>query len=188
MNELEQLKELLLRHEPRNADAIVLLAGDRYHRVSKAAELYHAGHAPFIVVTSSADDWDYGSLPSSKLLPKLLELGVREEHIISEETAGHTREEAESTLKIARERDWKTLLLVTTGYHQYRAFLTWVKALHDMGLDIALVIVPVLEFPEFKEETEEDALERELERIRVYQEKGDVADWALGIAYLQRIK
>lgn len=183
MNEREQFISLLSRHQPQKADVIVLLAGDRYHRVPKAAELYHAAYAPRIVLTSNADNWDYGSLPSSKLVQALLEQGVREEHIIWEETAPHTRAEADATLRLAREHGWKTLLLVTTEYHQYRAYLTWLKAMsdHDLLLDLVMAVVP--EFPHFHNETHEEALLREFKKIEEYGAKGDVASYQDAIVY-----
>lgn len=182
--EQEQLMELLLGYEPRKADAIVLLAGDRFHRISKVAELYHSGFAPQIVLTSSADNWDYGSLPSRRLVPELLLLGVREEDIISEETASHTRAEADVTLKLAEKHGWKTLLLVTTEYHQYRAFLTWLKSMEDRGVMLTLHMAAIMEFPNFYEETRDEALQREFNKIKEYGDKGHVATYQQGVSYL----
>lgn len=176
--------ELLSRHKPRKADAIVLLAGDRFHRVARAAALYHEGYAPVIVLTSSADNWDYGSLPSSRLVPELLRLGVREKDIISEETAPHTRAEADATLKLAEKHGWKTLLLVTTEYHQYRAFLTWLKAMEDRGITLTLNMAAVAEFPDFYDKTRDEALVQEFEKIDEYGDKGHVATYQQGVLYL----
>lgn len=186
MNEFEQLRELLSLHKPQQADAIILLAGDRFHRVAKVAELYHAKHAPKVVLTSNADDWEYGSLPSSKLVPELLRHNILEGDIIWEESAPHTRAEADATLRIAQKKDWKTLLLVTTHYHAPRALLAWVKARADLGVKINFVMIIVAEFPEFKKESEDEALLRELERIALYQEKGDIASFKEGIEYLTK--
>ncbi len=186
MNEYLELKHLISQQELQQADAIVLLAGDRFHRVSKVAELYHAGLAPFVVVTSSADDWDYGSLPSRKLVPELVKLGIKEVNIIAEETAAHTRAEADSTLRMAKEKGWTSLILVTTPYHQYRALLTWIKALNDNDVNIELFMGTTQTFPEFKEESEDETLQREMERIKLYQDKGDVASWKEGEDYLKK--
>lgn len=183
-DEQTQFMELLSEQHLQKADAIVLLAGDRYHRVAKAAELYHAGYAPRIVLTSNADNWDYGSLPSRKLVAALLEYGVPEQDILWEETAPHTRAEADRTLRIAQERGWKTLLIVTTEYHQYRAFLTWFKVMKDQNLNLTLLMASVDEFPDFYTDTREDALAREFTKIAEYGEKGDVASLKEGIDYL----
>lgn len=184
MNEQEQFKKLLLQHKPKSADVIVLLAGDRFHRIPKVAELYHAGLAPRMVVTSSAHDYAYGSLPAHVLVRKLQSLGLPEEHIVWEETGAHTRAEADATLRLAEKHGWRSLLLVTTEYHQYRAFLTFVKAMRDMNLDIELTMVPENEFPQFHSKTHEEVIAGEMERIATYQQKGDVASWEEGITYL----
>ena len=186
MDTQKQLIELLEEHKPKAADAIVLLAGDRFHRVPRAAELFHAHYAPRIVITSNANDHAYGSLPASTLAESLRALEVPSEHVMWEETAPHTRAEADSTLRLAREYGWKKLLIVTTKYHQYRAFLTWVRAMYDEGMDIELVMVSVLEFPDFYDDTEDDAMAREFEKIKLYGEKGHVATYEEGIEYLLR--
>lgn len=188
MDEREQFIKLLSEHTPTPADVIVLLAGDRFYRVPKAAELYHTKHAPKVVLTSSADNWEYGSAPSSKLVPELTALGVSEEDIIWEETAPHTRAEADMTLRIAKEKGWKTLLIVTTEYHLYRAFLTWLKAVRDTGSEIDIVAAAVSGYPEFHGDTREEGLAREFERIKEYQEKGDVASFEEGVVYLSEKK
>jgi uncharacterized SAM-binding protein YcdF (DUF218 family) len=186
MDEREQFIELLSKQQPKKADAIVLFAGDRFHRVPKVAELYHAGHAPRILLTSNADNWDYGSLPSGKLVPELLKHGVKEEDMIWEETGAHTRAEAESTLRIARERRWDGLILVTSEHHSYRLFLTFLKAMRDSGTDIDFTLIQVPGYPEFHGDTAEEGLAREFERISIYQEKGDVASYEEGVRHITR--
>lgn len=182
---LEQMASLIHTIKPAPADAIVLLAGDLLHRIPKTIELYELGLAPFIVITSNANDRGYGSLTAGALREELIMRGVPSEVIIWEETAPHTRAEAESTLRIANEKGWKRLLLVTTEYHQYRVLLTWLKAISDSGSTVHITIVPVIPFPAFRNETRDEAILRELARIRQYQEKGDVADWETGISYLK---
>lgn len=180
--------ELLSLHKPEKADAIVLLVGDRFHRIPRVAELYHQGHAPRVVLTGNADNGDYGSIPSRKLVPELVRLEIPEEYIIWEETAAHTRGEADASLRLAKRHGWTRLLLVTTEYHQYRAFLTWLKAMRDHDLDLDLIMVPIQEFPDFYNETREEALLRELQKIEAYTVKGDVATYEEGVAYLLRGK
>jgi uncharacterized SAM-binding protein YcdF (DUF218 family) len=186
MNEYEEFKNLLLWQVPQKADAIVLLAGDRFHRTLKVAELYHTAMAPSVVVTSSAHNYAYGSLPAHVLVRKLTALGVPEEHIIWEETGAHTRAEADATLRLAQKHGWKTLLVVTTEYHQYRAFLTLVKAMRDLKMELKLIMVSENKFPQFHSKTHEETITGEMERITVYQQKGDVASLQEGILYLQK--
>lgn len=186
MSEFERLDTLLAQVEVMPADAIVLLAGDRFHRISKVAELVRDHYGSAVVVTSNADNWEYGSAPSGKLVPELEMAGVPKDMIIAEETAAHTRGEADATFRIAKEKGWTSLILVTTGYHRVRAFLTWLKAMHDADLSLKLTLVCVEEFPEFKKGQEEETKKGEQERIRLYQEKGDVASWEEGVEYFSK--
>ena len=186
MSEFERLETLLERMEAVPSDAIVLLAGDRFHRIPKVAELVRDHFGSVVVVTSSADNWEYGSAPSGKLVPELEMAGVPKDIIISEETTAHTRGEADATLRIAKEKGWTSLILVTTGYHRVRAFLTWLKAMHDADLSLKLSLACVEEFPEFKKGQEEETKKGEQDRIRLYQKKGDVASWEEGIKYLSQ--
>lgn len=178
---VERLRELLRQWQFANADAIVFLAGDLDHRVSMVVRLFTEGRAPRIVLTSSADDPVYGSLPASKLRTLLLEKGIPSSAIVWEETAPHTRAEAESTLRVANEFGWKKLILVTTEYHQYRAFLTWQKTIEDLGWDGSISVVPVEEHPHFRHESRDEAILREIERIHVYSERGHVLSLEEGV-------
>lgn len=184
MDEQSQFIQLLSQSLPKKADAIALLAGDRFYRVPKVAELYHAGFAREVVVTSSAYDFVYGSFPSRMLVRALRSYDVKDEHIIAIEKAPHTRAEADETLRIAKERGWKKLILVTTEHHQYRAFLTWIKAARDLNVDIELIMVPVQAFPKFRYDTRNEALQQEFERIERYRDMGHVASYKDGIDYL----
>jgi uncharacterized SAM-binding protein YcdF (DUF218 family) len=182
---LEQLASLINKIKPEPADAIVLLAGDLLHRIPKTVELYELGLAPFIVITSSANDRAYGSMTARELREELIKRNVPSEVIVWEESASNTRAEAESTLRIAQKNGWQRLLLVTTEYHQCRVLLTWLKAISDMENAVHITIVPVIPFPTFRNETRDEAITRELARICLYQKKGDVAEWETGISYLK---
>lgn len=183
-NEQEQLIELLSLHEPQKADAIVHLAGDRFYRTAKVAELYHAGFAPQVVVTSGAHNYAYGSLPSHVLVRKLRSHDIPEEQIIWEETAAHTRGEAESTIRLATQNGWNALILVTTEFHQYRVFLTFLKTMRDMHVNLKLIMVPAPGVPSFQDKTRDELLAQEFERIELYGAKGDVATYGEGVIYL----
>jgi len=50
---IEQLQTLMTTPKPEKADAIVWLQGNMYDRGEKVLELYHAGYAPWIVVTGN---------------------------------------------------------------------------------------------------------------------------------------
>jgi len=189
MSDYEQFKKLFRQESNKNTDAIVLLAGDRFHRIAKVVELYTQGVASQIVITSGAHNYQYGSLPAHVLARKLIfEHHVPREAIIAVDEAMHSRAEADATLALAQMNQWNSLVLVTTEYHQYRALLTWLKAMKDKETHLSLQMRSVSEFPAFHTQTYEDALASEFEKIDLYGKKGDVATIKEGITYLQSLK
>ncbi|MFA6279123.1 MAG: YdcF family protein [Candidatus Paceibacterota bacterium] len=188
MEEREHFIALLSNQPLLHADAIVLLQGDGLSRVPHAAELFHKGYAPVIVLVGKADDLAYGSVPSRELKAELHALKVPKEAVIFEETAAHTRAEAERSLTLAKENDWKSLLIVSSPHHQYRAFLTFLKAMRDAGMSLILHNAPARELPWFLRNPwgrRSDLLTQEFERIARYQEMAHVASFADGILYLE---
>ena len=178
-----------LAHQPLvGGDVIVLLQGDGNNRVAYAAELYAHGQASSVVLVGGDTRTQYGSYPGSGLREQLLVAGVPAEAIIFEETAQHTRAEAVRVIELAKERGWKSLLIVTSPHHMYRAFLTFLKAMQDAGLELILQPAPVRDLPWHANERWGMRIEvfgPELERIETYGLQGDVASYAVGLTYLR---
>lgn len=87
----------------------------------------------------------------------------------------HTRDEAERAVQL---RSGSDLAIMTSAYHQPRAFLTFVKVLHDLGLDrtVRLWNAPV--------PSRMERLAEEWHKISEYQAKGHVASIEEGLLYL----
>ena len=87
----------------------------------------------------------------------------------------HTRDEAERAVAM---RSGDDLTIITSAYHQPRAFLTFLKVLHDAGLArmVRLWNVPV--------PSRMERLAEEWHKITDYQAKGHVASLEEGLAYL----
>ncbi len=177
----------LLQQQPvRAGDVIFLLQGDGLFRAPHAVDLFRQGLAPRVALVGSADDRSYGSYPSREVRSKMLELGLPDAALYFEEVAPHTRAEAERAMQLAQQEGWKALLIVTSPHHQWRAYLTFVKAMHDASLTLRLINAPA---PLSMDEvlpwgTRRSRLPQEFDRIELYQQKGDVASYEEGIAYL----
>jgi uncharacterized SAM-binding protein YcdF (DUF218 family) len=169
------------------ADALVLLAGDGTHRIAHTADLFARGMAPIIVVTSGDTRREYGSLPSSDLVPHLVALGVPLEAIHAEEQALNTRDEVVRALTLAKEYGWQSLIFVTSPHHQYRAFLTALAAMHEAELDLALKTspAPLSWFADNLWGRRADLLPQESERIEKYRELGHVASFEDALEYFE---
>lgn len=88
----------------------------------------------------------------------------------------NTRDEGERAIAL---RVGDDLAIMTSAYHQPRAFLTFVKILHDLNLDrtVRLWNCPV--------PSRMDRLAEEWHKTSEYQAKGDVATIEQGLAYLE---
>lgn len=116
----------------KGADVLVVLSGDPWNRVPKAAQLYRNHYAPKIIVIDREKDKqrvvleEMGyKLPDPSLLP--LELLEREKVSpddiirISSARAGSTLDEARILRQYCQDHPCQTIILVTTSYHTSRA-------------------------------------------------------------------
>lgn len=185
----EQFVTLLDTQPLRRGDVIFVLQGDGLNRAAHAATLFREGFAPLVTIVGNATDRSYGSFPSSEVRDEMIRLGVTQEAMHFEEVAPHTRTEADRAMQLAAEKKWKTILILTSPHHQYRAFLTFLKAMRDVHLALTLINAPApLSMSEENPwGTRADLLKRDLAKIAAYQERGDVASYEDGIAYLTHV-
>ncbi len=169
-------------------DVIFVMQGDGVHRAAHAVDLWKRGFAPLVAIVGSADDRAYGSFPSREVRAEMIRLGLPEDALLFEDTRGaHTRAEADRALELAKERGWKTILVLTSPHHQYRAFLTFVQAMQDGGVKLKIInAVAPLSMTEQNPWGARDTLQaRNFDKLEEYQQKGDVASYEDGIRYLQ---
>ena len=145
----EQFCAVLSNGPVLKSDAIVVLCGeDPEPRISVAAQLFAQGAGAVVLLTGGLHEpprW----YSAEGLTPALLGLGVSHTKVVMDNEAMNTREQAVNTVATAVERKWKRLLLVASGYHQYRAFLTFLKALIEAEQDqkIQMLIMPANQVP-----------------------------------------
>jgi uncharacterized SAM-binding protein YcdF (DUF218 family)/glycosyltransferase involved in cell wall biosynthesis len=125
---------LRLTAPPQRADAIVVFAGGvgesgqagggAQERVKQAIDLYHAGWAPHVIISSG---YVYSFRESEVLRTVAVANDVPPAAIVLEEAAINTYENVERTRRILDDRGWRRILLVSSPYHMRRALLTWQK-------------------------------------------------------------
>ncbi|MBV9159848.1 MAG: YdcF family protein [Candidatus Kaiserbacteria bacterium] len=171
----------------RKADAIVVLEGDLLVRAEEGARLYKEGWAPTVVLSGGDTSKLEYAVPAKEMMPTLRERGVPKDAIVLEERSRHTRDQAVEVLNIAKERGWKSLIIVASNYHQYRAFLTFLKRMYEERLELALINAPARAagwLGETGHGRRIDLLPSELQKIDEYAAKGHVATYEEGIEYL----
>lgn len=120
--------------EPEKVDAIVVLSGDS-DRTEWGIKLYQEGWADKIVFSGAA--LDKKSPSNAAMMKKLaLSFGVPESAILIEERATNTLENAEKSRQILEQIGAEKILLVTSPYHQRRAYETFVRIYQGDNLKI----------------------------------------------------
>ncbi|WP_347548734.1 YdcF family protein [Pseudalkalibacillus hwajinpoensis] len=113
----------------KSGDCILIFGAKTIHRVEKAARLYHNKRAPAILVTGSAARWGENETPEAIWMRNhLIDLGVREEHILLELEAANTTENVLASLMVLQRafglHTLKRLLIVSSPFHMKRCLLT----------------------------------------------------------------
>ena len=160
------------------SDAAILLEGDGFFRVKKAAELYLSGLVKKIVFSGNIVDKGYGSFPYGEVRPYLLGSGVPEVDMIYEDKSRNTREQAIEVVKMAMANGWRKLALVASCDHQYRAYLTFLREILDAKSGIVLYNAPARNLKWFLDSgwgARIDRLSAEFERIEKYTSMGHLA-------------
>ena len=114
------------------ADAIVAVSGgDTQARTREAVKLYQNGWAPKLIFSGAAQD---KSGPSNAVAMRRTAKaeGVPEEDIIVEEYGETTKQNAVNTQSIFEQNGIKSVILVTSAYHQRRAGLEFNKRSSDV--------------------------------------------------------
>ena len=117
------------------ADAIVVLGGDGgdFFRVQQAVDLFNEGHAPVVVFSGGISLKDAGLACSSAQLSleAAQELGLPNGAAIIASEAQSTYDEALNLSRLAQQRRWHSLIVVTDLFHTRRTARTFRTLLPD---------------------------------------------------------
>jgi uncharacterized SAM-binding protein YcdF (DUF218 family) len=116
------------------ADAVVVLAGDPgYERTTTAASLLRSGRGHLLVLTGG----ESGPGDSARSLRDVaVALGVPPDRVRMEEASRSTREEFVALSPILRAEGIRSIIVVTSPYHERRALLTARRALAGIKVHI----------------------------------------------------
>lgn len=102
------------RDEPGRADAVVVLSGDHGERLARAKELLAAGVAPTLVLVGTPDSVENLEMCAGRTTYEVVCLRPEPDS---------TRTEAAATAELARARNWRSIVVVTSTPHVTRARL-----------------------------------------------------------------
>lgn len=106
------------------SDAIVAISGgETAERTEEAVDLYKANYAPVLIFSGAARDEGTSNAQAMKQLA--INAGVPEENILVEERAQDTFQNARFVREHVADKHIESIILVTSPYHQRRAYLTF---------------------------------------------------------------
>lgn len=117
------------RDETRSVDAIIVLgsqvradgspSNSLRSRTMRAIELYKEGYAPTLFLTGGVGRFPPAEAQVMRRL--VLQAGIPETALILDEAATSTQESIHNASRVARERGWGAVLVVSDPFHIYRA-------------------------------------------------------------------
>lgn len=116
------------------ADLIVAISGgDTTARTQAAIDLYKNGWADKILFSGAAQD---KTGPSNALAMKnqALKAGIAEDKILLDETAETTKQNASNSQNIVSSNNFDDIILVTSGYHQRRAYMEFSRRTEGINI------------------------------------------------------
>jgi uncharacterized SAM-binding protein YcdF (DUF218 family) len=143
-------KFLLVNAPLKHADAIVVLSGSAclIERTNKAAQLYHSNVASRVVLTNDNLRGTWSSAEQrnpffyERARDNLVRVGVPQQQIevIYQPVAG-TYDEAKTVRDYAQAKGFRSIVVVTSGYHSRRALWTLQRVFHDSNVEVGLQAV-----------------------------------------------
>ncbi len=119
----------------------------------------------------------------------LLKRGVPSFDIIVDTKSMNTYDQAVNTLALCHKKKWKQLLLVTSPYHQVRAFLTFLRTSKQYKFQFRFINQPALYLKLDKNPSGRDKTARQVlseERVKIKKYDDQIASLEEGIDYLTR--
>lgn len=117
------------------ADAIVVISGGETDlRVKEGVKLFQEKWAPILVMSGAARDMGESNAEAMKRLA--IKLDVPADRILVEKEARNTLDNAKFTRELLASHNIKSIILVTSPYHQRRAYITF---RYYLGTDMRII-------------------------------------------------
>lgn len=108
---------------------LVVSGGDNNARITKGVQLYEEGWAPVLMYSGAAAEGDVSNAEAMRNISA--KMGVPKKDMIIEEESKTTVENADFSAKIIKDKGYKSIILVTSPYHQRRTYELFKKELPE---------------------------------------------------------
>jgi uncharacterized SAM-binding protein YcdF (DUF218 family) len=133
---------LLVRKDPiKSSEALVILSGGGEERLEAGASLYHDGKVRRIILTET-DELQTGSSTSITTInydTLASRYGIDKSKLYkTKKTSTSTYEEAQAVLTLMKQKDWKSLIIVTDNFHSRRTGMIFDKTFKGSGIKLSV--------------------------------------------------
>lgn len=108
--------------------------------LNMSANAVHVGMVPLIVLNGISEKTARekhlcypGYEPWAR---ELINLGIDPPQILTIPACNHTAAESEALLKLAEQKSWRTLNIISAPHHQLRCFLQIIASMEKLGIDL----------------------------------------------------
>jgi uncharacterized SAM-binding protein YcdF (DUF218 family) len=139
-------KYLVRKDKLKSSDALVILSGGKGERLEFGAKLYEDGIARRIILTETdeVDPITNEQIIISNFNILASEYGISKVRIIAtKKTSTSTYEEALAVLAVVKDREWKSLVVVTDSFHSRRTGMIFDKVFRGSGVRVSIQPVDV---------------------------------------------
>ena len=190
MDDKELFTILIATDVHQNSDVVVLLEGDGFSRINKSCSILTKQEAKLLIFSGGVDKEEVGSYCYYKCESRILNFNIPKEQIILELNSKNTREQALEVIEICIQNNLTSLILTASHYHQFRAFLTFLKVLLEKKIENKIIIYNAPEnkldwFADSGWGKRVDLLELEFEKIQKYQKLGHIASYTDAVKYFK---
>ena len=105
----------------------VCLEGDTTLRLNAALKLYNEGKISSVIVSGGVNQPEFDRFPAQEMKKYLVTMGLPEDVVWVEENSMNTRDHAYYVCALGEEMSVNELIIITSGYHLLRAYLTILK-------------------------------------------------------------
>jgi len=133
-------RALFVDQTPQRADALLILGGGDGSRQDRALALYQEGLTPFIISSGERPylpgfQRTFAEIGAEYLIAR----GVPAESILLLQETTSTYDEALASLRLAKERGFTSLLVVSDHYHLRRSSLVFRRVYQGSGISLTFV-------------------------------------------------
>lgn len=129
---------LVVRDPLQTADAVVVLSGGGPGRLEYATSLINRKYGRKLVLTETGEeDPVNGGKLSESMSKDARDEGVkRGKQYIAGSEVENTKDEAEAVLKLAKARQWQSLIVVTDTFHSRRTKILFTDVFRNSGISV----------------------------------------------------